>query len=141
LPQLSRELRTGIVGQAGDVSTRSRETGDEAGPDRIDGHRRNNRDRRGSPPHREGGGGARRNNDVDSQPHQLGRQLRVTFGFEVCVAVLEDDVAAVDPPERRESLGEGAIVRSGGRASSPGETTDSVDPPHWLGHGSEWGGE
>jgi hypothetical protein len=89
-------------------------------------------DCRGGLPHRERGGRARGNDDVYTQPHQLGGQFAVTLGLEVCVAMLEDDVATVDPPEHTESLRQRTIVRRSGLPSSPREASDPVHPRRLL---------
>src|SRR5262249_23418883 len=67
--------------------------------------------------------GPRRDNDIDLEPDELGRDLGVALGATLRPAILDDDVATLDPPKFAQSLHESRNPwgrrRRRGRAQEP----------------------
>jgi len=93
-----------MVRQTGDVAARSRQTRDQASPDRIVYRREHDRDDRCRLLCREAWRGCRRNNDIDLEPDELGRVFCVALIAALCPAILNREVATVDPSEFAEPL-------------------------------------
>jgi hypothetical protein len=90
--------------QTGDVAAWSRQTGDQAGADRVPRRRENNRDDRrrlhGSPDYRS----RRCYNDIDIAPDELGRELGRAVGASLRPAILDRDSTTLDPAEFAQPL-------------------------------------
>ena len=84
--------------QPGDVAARPRETRHQAGAERIDRDREDDRDRRGRLPDRVDRA-ARRHDDIDFQPDELGGKLGETLALSLGPAILDRDGTAHAPAE------------------------------------------
>ena len=93
-----------LVRQAGDVAARSRQTRDQSGPDRVRRRHENDRNDRCRLLCREGCGGCHCDNDIDLEPDELGRDFCVALIAALCPAILNREVATVDPSEFAEPL-------------------------------------
>ena len=93
-----------LVRQTGDVAARSRQTRDQAGPDRVRRRREHDRDDRCRLLCREGWRGCHRDNDIDLEPDELGRDFGVALIAALCPAILNREVATLDPTEFAQPL-------------------------------------
>src|SRR5439155_8756630 len=76
------------------------QTCDEAVSDRVNRHRKDDRDDRCRLPYR-GDSATDGDNDVDLQPDKLGRDFCITFGTALRPAILDRDFTILDPPSSR----------------------------------------
>src|SRR6516165_12320902 len=90
--------------QAGDVATRSCQTRDKAGADRVARARKDNRDHRCRLLCRDDCWGSHRDDDIDLQPDELGRDLGEALVASLRPANLDRDGATLDPTEFTQSL-------------------------------------
>jgi hypothetical protein len=93
-----------LVRQTGDVAARSRQTSDQAGPDRVRHRREHDRDDRCRMLCREGCRGCHRDNDIDLEPGKLGRDLGEAFLASLRPAILDRDGAILSPTKLAQSL-------------------------------------
>src|SRR6266699_995827 len=94
---------TRLVCQAGDVAPRSRETCDETRAKRVVRHREDDRDHRCRPLYCNDRA-SRRDNDIDLKLDELSRDLGEALAAPLCPAILDRDIATLDPTELAESL-------------------------------------
>src|SRR5262249_39618752 len=106
------DARSGPCGQASDVATGTRQTGDEAGGNRVRRHGKYDRDVRCRLLCGNDGSGSGRDDDIDVEPDQLGCDLGEALSASSCPAIFDRDRAALDPPELAQPL------RKGGGPSS-----------------------
>ena len=106
LQPLAGELRHQDA-QARDVPPRPRQAGDEPLPHRIRGARHHDRDRARGVLGSAGRGGASCHNHVHLEPDQLGRQVGEPLVLPLRIAVLNDEVLALDIAEVAQTLPEG----------------------------------
>src|SRR5262249_32213376 len=109
----------GLDRQARGVAARPRQTRDQAAPNGIIRHREHDRDDRCRLLCRKSRG-SRRDNDIDLELHELGRDLGVAFGASLRPAILDRNIATLDPAEFAQSLH---------KSSGPGLQAEGVPEP------------
>src|SRR5262249_27978384 len=85
--------------QTGDVATRSRQTRDQAGADRVPRRRENDGDDRRRLLGSHDSGSRRCDNDINLAPDELGRDLGEALVASFPPAILDRDSATLDPAE------------------------------------------
>src|SRR5262249_62348140 len=88
-----------LIRQTSDVAARSRQTLHQASPDRVPRSPEHDRDDRCRLLCREGGRGSHRDNDINLEPDELGRGFRVALIAALSPALLNREVATIDPSE------------------------------------------
>ena len=97
---------------ASDVTARPYEGSDQAGTDRVSDLCEHDRDDRRRLFCRDDRWGCRCYNDIHLQPDELGRELGQALCASLCPAVLDRNIATLDPAELAQSLHKGADPRA-----------------------------
>src|SRR5262249_26716368 len=121
-----------LVRQTGDVAARSRQTRDQAGPDRIVYRREREWHDRCRLLCREDLWGSRRDKDIDLEPDELGRDLSKALVASFPPAILDRDIATVDPAKFAQSLHERGGPFASGRTRALAQEADGRQPPRLL---------
>src|SRR5262249_38679316 len=108
-----------------DVAARARKTGDDAAADRIARGREHDRNRRCRLLCCEGSWSVVSDDDIDLEPNKLVREIFQTLGVPLGPAILDREIAALDPAQLAHSLHEGGGPLALRRRATSAEQSDS----------------
>jgi hypothetical protein len=127
-----RDQFGGQGAQAGDISARACEPGDDAGPDRFAARGHDHGNRFGGilgRHHRRRPAG---HDQIDVQMKQFGYELRVTLGASVGRTVVQDEILPLDVAKLAQTLSQGIEIGGIGRCRGRLQHTDTIDPAGLL---------
>src|SRR5262249_12853575 len=110
--------------QTGDVATRSRQTRDQAGADRVPRRRENNGDDRRRLFGSHDSGSRRCDNDINLALDEFGGDLGGALVASLRPSILDCDGATIDPTEFAQPLGEGGVPLALGRRYARTQDSD-----------------
>src|SRR5262249_38696483 len=114
-----------LTRQPGDVAARARKTGDDAAADRIARRREHDRNRRCRLLCCEGSRSVVGDDDIDLEPNKLVCEISQTLGVPLGPAILDSEIAALNPAQLAQSLHEGGGPLALRRRATRAEQSDS----------------